>query len=210
MNTNAKSLKDPLINKERHMQEMEIMDILTKTRAYKQGHFKLSSGLHSGAYLQCALVLQNPIIASRIAKVLAGKFMQDAPDVVVGPAMGGIVLAYELARALKARAIFTERDANGNMTLRRGFMISPENKVLVAEDVLTTGKSVKEVLSLLKQDGIRPVRIAAIVDRSARKIDFDGIKAESLIKLNVPTFEETACPLCQEGIPIVKPGSRKE
>jgi orotate phosphoribosyltransferase len=125
------------------MQEMEIMDIFTRMGAYQQGHFKLSSGRHSGAYLQCALVLQDPFLASRLCGVLADKFRMDTPDLVIGPAMGGVVLAYEMARALNARAIFTERDAEGNMTLRRGFMVSPENKVLVAEDVLTTGGSVK-------------------------------------------------------------------
>ena len=138
------------------MQEMEIMDIFKKAGAYKQGHFKLSSGLHSGAYLQCALVLQDPVVGDRLCKVLAEKFLADEPDVIIGPAMGGIVFAYELARALNARAMFTERDADGKMVLRRGFMVSPVNKVLIAEDVLTTGKSVKEVLALLEEEEQEP------------------------------------------------------
>ena len=192
------------------MQEMEIMDLFTKTGAYKQGHFKLSSGLHSAFYLQCALVLQNPIIAARLCEVLAQKFIQDKPDVVVGPAMGGVIPAYEVARALGVRSIFTERDDNGKMAIRRGFTVTPNNRVLVVEDVLTTGKSVKEVLALLKESEIIPVGIGALVDRSTEIIDFDGIKHESLIKLNVPTFTEADCPLCREGDPIVKPGSRKE
>ncbi|NQT32457.1 MAG: orotate phosphoribosyltransferase [Candidatus Omnitrophica bacterium] len=192
------------------MQEMEILDIFTRERAYLQGHFKLSSGLHSGAYLQCALVLQEPSLAARLCGVLADKFKADAPDVVIGPAMGGIVLAYELARALGARAIFTERNTDGKMALRRGFTVSANNKVLIAEDVLTTGKSVKEVVSLLKEDGIEPAGIACLVDRSKGALDFGGIKHASLIKLNVPTFMEEDCPLCQEGLPIVKPGSRKQ
>lgn len=191
------------------MQEMEIMDIFSKSGGYQQGHFKLSSGLHSGAYLQCALVLQAPIIAERLCEKLAAKFRMDEPDVVIGPAMGGIVLAYELARALNARAVFTERDADGKMALRRGFRVYPSNKVLVAEDVLTTGKSVNEVISLLDKDGITPVGIAALVDRCTGNLDFGGVKHESLIKLNIPTFVEEKCPLCQEGIPIIKPGSRK-
>ena len=191
------------------MKEIETMDLLRKTGAYKQGHFKLSSGLHSGAYMQCALVLQNPIIAARLCKALAAKFRADAPDVVLGPAMGGIVLAYELARAFNARAIFTERDDDGKMKLRRGFTVTPANKVLVAEDVLTTGKSVKEVISLLRKDGVVPIGVAALVDRSAGKLDFDGVKHENLIKLDIPVFKEEDCPLCQEGIPITKPGSRK-
>ena len=191
------------------MQEREIMDLFRKTGAYKQGHFKLSSGLHSGAYMQCALVLQNPLIAARLCSSLADKFRADAPDVVLGPAMGGIVLAYELARALNARAIFTERDADGSMKLRRGFTVTPANKVLVAEDVLTTGKSVKEVISLLRKDGVVPIGVAALVERSSGKLDFDGVKHENLIKLGIPVFKEEECPLCQEGLPLTKPGSRK-
>ncbi len=191
------------------MKEMEIMDIFKKSGAYHQGHFKLSSGLHSGAYLQCALVLQEPHIAERLCAVLAEKFAGDAPDVVVGPAMGGIVLAYELARHLNARAVFTERDAEGTMALRRGFSVSTKNKVLIAEDVLTTGGSVKEVIELLKKESIKPVGVASLVDRSSAKLDFGGVKHESLLRLDVPTFKEEDCPFCQEGIPIVKPGSRK-
>jgi orotate phosphoribosyltransferase len=191
------------------MNEREIMEIFTKIGAYQQGHFKLSSGLHSGAYLQCALVLQDPVLAARLCGALAEKFRMDIPDIVIGPAMGGIVLAYEMARALNARAIFSERDAEGNMALRRGFSVSPKNKVLIAEDVLTTGKSIKEVIALLDKDGIRPAGIACLIDRSAEKIDFGGIKHESLIKLDIPTFREKECPLCQEGMPILKPGSRK-
>jgi orotate phosphoribosyltransferase len=145
-----------------------------------------------------------------MCSVLAQKFASDVPDVIVGPAMGGIILAYELARPLKARAVFTERDAEGNMALRRGFQVTPANKVLIAEDVLTTGKSVKEVISLLQKDGVTPTGIACLVDRRSSQIDFSGIKVESLIKLDVPTFEEDACPLCQEGMPLLKPGSRKD
>ncbi|HPN72914.1 MAG TPA: orotate phosphoribosyltransferase [Candidatus Omnitrophota bacterium] len=192
------------------MQEMEIMEIFRQTGAYKQGHFKLSSGLHSGAYLQCALVLQNPIVAARLCASLATKFVGSSPDVVVGPALGGVVLAYELARALGARAIFTERDSSGEMKLRRGFRVSPSSRVLVAEDVLTTGKSVREVITLLKEDGVVPVGVAALVDRSGQKLDFGGIKHEGLVKLNITTFEPEVCPLCQEGIPIEKPGSRQD
>ena len=191
------------------MQEMEILDILTKSGAYQQGHFRLSSGLHSGAYFQCALVLQNPIVAARLCGALAEKFRADTPDTIIGPAMGGIVLAYELARVFNARAIFTERDDDGKMVLRRGFTAVPENRILIAEDVLTTGRSVKEVIALLGQDGIVPVGVAGLVNRSRSPIDFGGIKCESLIKLDIPTFEEGACPLCQEGMPLIKPGSRK-
>jgi len=191
------------------MQKSEVVQIFSETGAYKQGHFRLSSGLHSGAYLQCALVLQDPRVAQRLCGVLAQKFIADEPDVVIGPAMGGIILAYELARALNARAVFTERDRQGEMKLRRGFSVTPQNRVLVAEDVLTTGGSVKEVLSLLRMDNIVPVGIAALVDRSTRLLDFGGVKHESLLKLEVPVFEEQECPLCQEGIRIDRPGSRE-
>ncbi|MFH1310518.1 MAG: orotate phosphoribosyltransferase [Candidatus Omnitrophota bacterium] len=192
------------------MQEMEIMEIFNKSGAYQKGHFKLSSGLHSGAYLQCALVLQDPAIAARLSSVLAEKITEQKPDIIVGPAMGGIILAYELARVLNARAVFTERDKTGKMCLRRGFHIFPGSKVLVAEDVLTTGKSVKEVIRLLKENGVTPLSIMCLVDRSGGKIDFDGIKHKSLLKLDIPVFEEQDCPLCQEGLPIQKPGSRKD
>lgn len=192
------------------MQRTEMMQLFTESGAYKQGHFMLSSGLHSPAYLQCALLLQNPPVAERVSKVLAQKFLADEPDVIVGPAMGGVVLSYELARALKARAVFTERDKEGRMRLRRGFTVTSRNKVLIAEDVLTTGGSVKEVITLLEEQcGVVPEGIAALVDRSTLPLDFNGIKHESLLKLEVPVFEAEKCPLCQEGIPLTKPGSRK-
>ncbi len=191
------------------MKEVEILEIFSKIGAYQQGHFKLSSGLHSGVYLQCALVLQDPIIAARLCKVLAERFEAEEPDLVIGPALGGIVFAYELARNLNARSIFTERNDEGKMVLRRGFRAHSANRVIIAEDVLTTGKSTKEVIEVLKEDGIKPLGVAALVDRSGGKIDFGGIKQESLLKLNIPTFTEKECPLCQEGLPIIKPGSRK-
>lgn len=190
------------------MQKTEIIELFTESGAYEQGHFLLSSGLHSGAYLQCALVLQSPPVAARLCRVLAQKFLADEPDVVVGPAMGGVVFSYELARALNARAVFTERDTEGKMALRRGFDLTRRNKVLIAEDVLTTGGSVKEVLVLLDKRGIKPVGIGALVDRSTKLLDFGGIKHESLLKLEVPVFDKEQCPLCQEGIPLTKPGSR--
>ena len=191
------------------MQKMEIIDIFRKCEAYKTGHFKLSSGLHSGAYLQCALVLQDPRVAGRLCKALADKFKGKEPDVIIGPAMGGIVLAYELARTLNARAVFTERDEKGKMTLRRGFRVSSNNRILIAEDVLTTGKSVKEVLALLDMDNIVPIGVACLVDRSTSFGGFNGVEHESLLKMEIPTFKEDDCPLCQEGLPVIKPGSRK-
>lgn len=191
------------------MQEMEIISLMEQTGAYQRGHFKLSSGLHSGAYVQCALLLANPIISARLAGTLAKKFVSDQADVVIGPALGGIVLAYEMARSLGARSIFAERDTEGKMALRRGFLVTPDSRVIISEDVLTTGQSINEVIELLSQDGVKPVGIACLVDRHDTKPDFDGIKFESLIKLNIPVFHEVKCPLCKEGLPFVKPGSRR-
>lgn len=192
------------------MRETGIMEIFRKSDAYKQGHFKLSSGLHSGAYLQCALVLQYPVIAARLCSILAARFQREKVDIVVGPAMGGIILAYELARALNARAIFTERDKDGKMALRRGFKVPDGSNVVIAEDVLTTGKSVKEVISLLKKNNINLLAIACLVDRSAKGIDLGGIKRESLLKLDISVFEESECPFCKNGILLDKPGSRPD
>jgi orotate phosphoribosyltransferase len=191
------------------MEEREIMTIFADIGAYQQGHFKLSSGLHSGAYLQCALVLADPILAERLCGTLAKKLSTNKPDLVIGPAMGGIVLAYELARVVGARAIFTERDKDGKMCLRRGFRVNPGDKVVVAEDVITTGGSVKEVIELLRQNGVETAEVACFIDRSGGKADLGGVKHKSLLKLDIPAFAEQDCPLCQEGLPIQKPGSKK-
>ena len=191
------------------MEEREIITIFTEIGAYQRGHFKLSSGLHSGAYLQCALVLADPILAERLCGALAKKIGMYEPDIVIGPAMGGIVLAYELARAMGSRAMFTERDKEGKMSLRRGFRVNPGDKVIVAEDVITTGGSVKEVIALLRENDVEPLEVACLVDRSNQAVDFGGVKHKSLIKLDIPVFEEAECPLCQEGLPVQKPGSRK-
>lgn len=191
------------------MEEREIMSIFTDIGAYQQGHFKLSSGLHSGSYLQCALVLADPILAERLCGTLAKKLRPVKPDIVIGPAMGGIVLAYELARAVGARAMFTERDKDGKMLLRRGFRVNPGDKVVVAEDVITTGGSVKEVIELLRENDVDPIEVACFVDRSTKSPDLAGVAHKSLLKLDIPTFTEAQCPLCQEGLPIQKPGSKK-
>lgn len=188
----------------------EVMDVFAKTEAYKKGHFKLSSGLHSDSYLQCALVLQHPQIAGKLCEELATKIKELKPDVVLGPAMGGVVFAYEMARAIGVNSIFSERDDEGKMVLRRGFQVKEDCSVLIAEDVLTTGKSVKEVIALLSREGVTPVGIVSLVDRSGGKCDFGDIPKESLLKVDVPTFDPAACPMCAEGKPIEKPGSRKE
>ena len=189
------------------MKPDEVLEIFKKTNALLKGHFKLSSGLHSEQYLQCALVLQHPEYAGQLCGELAKKFIKEKPTVVVAPALGGVFVSYEVARALGCRSLFTERE-DGRMTLRRGFTISPSDKALVVEDVVTTGGSTKEVIEVVRQNGAQLVGVGAIVDRSSEKIDF-GAKFESLLKIKVETFKPEDCPLCAKGIPVVKPGSRK-
>lgn len=189
------------------MTEKQVIDLFTKHNALLTGHFKLSSGLHSEKYLQCALVLQHPDIAAKLSKEIAGKFSKDKTDVVIGPALGGITLAYEIARALGVRGLFTERQ-DGNMVLRRGFGIEKGEKVLVVEDVITTGGSTKEVIDVVRSLGGEVIGVGSIIDRSGQAIDF-GAPFISLAKINVETFEEKNCPLCKKNIPVTKPGSRK-
>jgi len=186
--------------------EKDVLDIFEKKNALLSGHFKLSSGLHSGKYLQCALVLQYPDIAEKMAMEIAGRFKADGIDFVVGPALGGVTLAYEVARALGVRGLFTERQ-DGKMTLRRGFSISKGEKALVVEDVITTGGSTKEVIDVIESLGAKTVGVACVIDRSGGKAGFP-VKFEALAKVKVETFEENNCPLCKSGAPITKPGSR--
>lgn len=189
------------------MKKEEIIRLFKKTNALLTGHFRLSSGLHSEKYLQYALVLQYPKYAKKLCQELAKRFEKEKPTVVVGPAIGGILVSYEVAKALGCRSIFTERE-EGKMVLRRGFDIKESDKVLVVEDVVTTGGSTKEVIDVVKQKGARLVGIGAIVDRSCEGVDF-GVKFESLVKLNIETFKPEDCLLCKQKIPLVKPGSRK-
>ncbi|MBP7055298.1 MAG: orotate phosphoribosyltransferase [Candidatus Omnitrophica bacterium] len=187
------------------MTEKEVLAIFEKHNALLAGHFKLSSGLHSEKYLQCALVLQYPDMAAALAKALAAKFK--GIDVVVGPALGGVTLAYEVARALGVRGLFTERQ-EGVMMLRRGFSIKPGEKVLVCEDVVTTGKSTKEVIDVVKAAGGVVAGVASVIDRSESPVDF-GVPFHSLAKVAVTAYKEDGCPMCKKGLPVTKPGSRK-
>lgn len=189
------------------MTEKDVLKLFEKHNALLTGHFKLSSGLHSEKYLQCALILQYPDIAAKLSKELVKKFEENI-DVVIGPALGGIILAYEVARALKVRGLFSERH-EGKMVLRRGFSIEKGEKALVVEDVITTGGSTKEVIEVVKSYGGNVVGVGSIIDRSGKqKVDF-GASFHALAKINVETFEEKNCPLCKKGLPITKPGSRK-
>lgn len=188
------------------MDEKEVLELFEKNHALLTGHFKLSSGLHSQKYLQCALVLQHPDIAAKLAKALAKRFSDEKIDFVIGPALGGITLAYEAARACKCRGLFAERQG-GAMVLRRGFSIAKGERALVVEDVVTTGGSTKEVVNLVQAMGGVVAGVGCVIDRSSGPVDF-GIRFESLAKIKVDTFEEGSCPMCKQGKPVTKPGSR--
>lgn len=189
------------------MNREEIIQVFKNWDAIREGHFLLTSGRHSARYVQCALVLQDPGVAESLCRELAGRLPFSKVDVVIGPALGGVTLAYEMARHLQALALFAERD-NGVMTLRRGFSIKPGRKVLVVEDVVTTGGSVREVIEVVKAKGGEIVGTACLVDRSAGKVDL-GTPLYSLLEYFVESYLPEECPLCREGIPAVKPGSRK-
>jgi orotate phosphoribosyltransferase len=189
------------------MTEQEVLGVFDKYNALLKGHFKLSSGLHSEKYLQCALVLQHPNVAEKLSEELAGRFSQEKVDAVIGPALGGVTLAYEVARVCGCRGIFAERE-EGVLKLRRGFSIEKGEKVLVVEDVVTTGGSTKEVIELVKKCGGIVIGVGSVIDRSDKKIDF-GAPFEALAKVKVGTFEEKSCPLCAKGVAVTKPGSRR-
>jgi len=183
------------------------MDLLKKSKALLEGHFLLSSGLHSNRYVQCALVLQYPNYAAFLAKEIAKKFGKVKIDTVISPAIGGIVFGHEVARAIRARALFAERE-EGKLTLRRGFDIRKDERVLVAEDVLTTGGTVKEIIKIVRNKKAKLVGVGSLVNRSMKRFNF-GVPLKSLVKLNIKTFDAQHCPLCKEGLPLAKPGSRK-
>ncbi|MBS4021198.1 MAG: orotate phosphoribosyltransferase [Dethiobacter sp.] len=188
--------------------EDKVLEILKETEVLLEGHFLLTSGKHSDRYLQCARVLQYPHHAAVLCGALAEHFASAKPQLCIGPALGGVIIAYETARSLGVRGIFAERDKDGEMELRRGFNVKPGERVLVLEDVVTTGGSVLEVVNLVKDMGGEVVGVGSIVDRSGGMADFD-VPFTSLIKLDAKAFDSADCPLCLQGIPAVKPGSRK-
>ena len=187
------------------MNKNELLDLFKEIGVLKTGHFRLTSGLHSEYYLQCATIFENPRIAEKIIAQLQPILPPDVTT-VVAPAIGGITMGYEVARLLGARSIFAERQ-DGVMTLRRGFSLSPDEKVLVAEDVVTTGGSVKEVLEIVRFHGCEIVGVTSVVDRSNGKVDF-GVPFYPLIKNGGSNLTQEECPLCAQNIPITKPGSR--
>ena len=187
----------------------EVMKKFEEAGAIQKGHFKLTSGVHSDIYIQCAQIMQHPEFMHNLCSELGKKFRGDDIDVIIGPAIGGIIMAHVMARVLGpwVRAIFTERE-NGKMTLRRSFEIKEGEKVLVVEDVTTTGSSVREVIDIVKSRQGKVVGVGVLIDRSGGEVDF-GIKTEKLLTVDIKTYLPEECPLCKKGIPAVKPGSRE-
>ncbi|HET7291711.1 MAG TPA: orotate phosphoribosyltransferase [Vicinamibacteria bacterium] len=187
----------------------ELLEVFRAREALLEGHFLLSSGLHSPRYLQCARVLMDPVLATRLGAELAAalrSLLPGPPGAVVAPALGGVLVAHEVARAFGCRGLFTERQ-DGAMTLRRGFVLDPDEAVVVVEDVITTGGSTREVIEVVARSGARVVAAGSLVDRSGGQVDL-GVPRRSLLTLEVPAWERAACPLCARGGTPVKPGSR--
>jgi len=188
------------------MTENEILEIFRQHSAVLEGHFILSSGLHSDRYIQCALVLQHPRVAEQLCSELAAKLRHLGAKVVAAPALGGVIVSHEVARALGVRALFTERQ-EGAMTLRRGFSLEPGEPTLVVEDVVTTGGSTRETMTAVEQAGGRIVGGGSLIDRSGGNVDL-GVPRAALVTLEVKNYDPADCPLCKSGTPAVKPGSR--
>jgi orotate phosphoribosyltransferase len=189
------------------MEQDEALGLYRSTGAYLEGHFRLSSGLHSPGYLQSALVLQHPVNAAALGLALAARAKAFAPEVVLSPALGGLIIGHEVARGLGVRAIFAERSETRTLSLRRGFRIAAGERVLVVEDVFTTGKSTREAMDVAREAGGLVVGAAAIIDRSGGAVDF-GVPSAVLVELSVPTYAAEECPLCANDVPVMKPGSR--
>ena len=188
------------------MQERDLLNLMTELGALHQGHFLLSSGLHSDTYFQCARILQFPELARELGAAIAERFEGETFDLVVSPALGGILIGHEVARALGRRFVFTERK-NGVMTLRRGFTLQQSEKALVVEDVVTRGTSVREVAVAVEAAGGIVAGLAAIIDRTGGDADLP-VPLQALARVTVATYDPAACPLCQRGDPVTKPGSR--
>jgi orotate phosphoribosyltransferase len=185
-----------------------VLKTFREAGALLEGHFLLTSGFHSPKYLQCALVLQRPAQAERLCGQLAARFRGRGVTCVVGPAIGGILVAHEVARALGTKCLFAERQ-EGAMTLRRGFAVGPEDCVVLVEDVVTTGGSLREVADLVRAAGAQVVGVGALVDRTSGRDPAFGAPLEALVAVEVPTYAPSECPLCRQGLPLVKPGSRQ-
>lgn len=188
------------------MRDSELLTLFRRSGALLEGHFRLSSGLHSPGYLQCALVLQHPRDAAAIGAALADRVRSFGATTVLSPALGGIVIGQEVARGLDVRALFAERQ-DGTLTLRRGFTLGPEDKVLVVEDVVTTAGSTRETIAVAHAHGAHVAGACSIVDRSGGTHGLD-LPYAALLPMQLPTYSEAECPLCKEGVAVVKPGSR--
>jgi orotate phosphoribosyltransferase len=192
-------------------QAESVLELFRSTGAYLQGHFRLTSGLHSAEFLQCALVLQHPAAAEKLGRMLADELRRIVTEkiaVVVSPALGGLIIGHEVARALGTRHIFTERDpVTRQMLLRRGFTVAPGESALVIEDVITTGGSTQDVIDVLQASGARVVAAGSIIDRSGGRAQL-SVPRVALATLQVAAHDPEECPLCRLGIPVVKPGSR--
>ncbi len=184
----------------------DILDLMTELGARREGHFKLSSGRHSNTYFQCAQILQFPDLALELGRSIADLFSEDDFDLVVSPAIGAVLLGHEVARALGRRYVFTERK-DGIMSLRRDFRIEQGERVLIVEDVVTRGTSTHEAIDIVKNEGGVVSGLACLVDRTSNDVELP-MPLASLMKIEVVTWEEKDCPLCREGLPLVKPGSR--
>jgi orotate phosphoribosyltransferase len=189
------------------MKRDEILKLLEQVGAIRQGHFELSSGRHSGTYIQCALVLQFPQHAESLGRALSEIFRDHTVACVVSPALGGVIIGHEVARALGVRALFVERDRSGQMALRRGFELKPGERVLVIEDVWTTGGSTRETIGVVEQEGGLAVAAGALIDRSGGAIELN-VPSRALVELNVPSYEPDECPQCRAGGMPTRPGSR--
>lgn len=190
----------------------DLLALFERTGAYLKGHFRLTSGLHSGEYMQSALVLRHPKYAEALGSRLAERLKAAAGDggiaVVVSPALGGLIIGHEVARALDVPFLFTERDAGGQMTLRRGFTVEPGARAAIVEDVVTTGGSTREVIEVLRALGAEPVASGCLIDRSGGKVELSGLPLQALKSMEVVAYAPEDCPLCQSGAPVTKPGSR--
>lgn len=187
------------------LSQQDALELFRSSGAFLEGHFILTSGLHSPHYVEKFRVLEYPRYTSRLCEHIAGEFGNDGVSIVLGPATGGIILAHEVGKHLGVRSMFTER-IDGKMALRRGFTITPEDRVLLVEDIVTTGGSILEVIEIVRESGATLVGLGFLVDRSGGRADF-GIPAKAIITLDVVTYPPEDCPLCRQGIPAVKPGS---
>jgi orotate phosphoribosyltransferase len=188
------------------MTETEVLDLFRQSGALLEGHFRLSSGLHSDRYLQSALVLQHPDFAEQLGRALAARLEHLQPTAILSPALGGIVIGQEVGRAMQLRALFAERQ-DGTLMLRRGFTLSPGDRVVVVEDVITTGGSTRETIAVAEAAGATVLGAAAIVDRGSNPARIN-LPLQALVRMEVPAYPPESCPMCAKGMPVVKPGSR--